>query len=156
MIRFPEYPYLMTFWALAFLVVGLGTQEQERKPVPADSTEIVATGCLKGRVFTAVSRDADVARGPDVTGRSFRLDGPREVMNDVKKWNGQVVEVIGLVRTSALGDNAPGRRIGNTRVVIGVPPSTDPTTIHSPAENVVVMDVSSVRYVSDRCPIARR
>jgi hypothetical protein len=145
----------VTLWTVALLVVGLGIQQTERKPVPADSTEIVATGCLKGRVFTAVSQDADVARGPDVTGRSFRLNGPREVMNDAKKWSGQVVEVVGLVRTSALCDNAPGRRIGNTRVVVGVPPSTDPTAIHSPAENVVVMDISSVRYVSDRCPIAR-
>ncbi len=146
---------------LLILAVALSGQEPEKK-VPADSLEIVANGCLKGRVFTATGQrtDENVSRGPDVTGRSFRLSGPKAVMSSVKAQDGHLVEIVGLVRKSALPDNAPGARIGNTRVVIGGNPQrSDPTSMQArsmPVGNYVVMDVTAVRYLSDDCPIDRR
>ena len=101
-----------------------------------------------------------MSRGPDVTGRSFRLSGPKAVMSNVKAQDGHLVEIVGLVRKSALADNAPGARIGNTRVVIGGNPQrSDPTSMQArsmPVGNYVVMDVTAVRYLSDDCPIDRR
>jgi len=103
------------------------TPEPEKK-IPADSVEIATTGCLKGRVFTATQpREDFMRRGPNVTGRSFRLNGPRAVIDVVKTHDGDHVEIIGLVRRNDLRDNAPGARIGNTRVVIGAPRSSAAT-----------------------------
>ena len=74
-------------------------QNAETKKVPDDSVEIATTGCLKGRVFTATQpREDFIRRGPNVTGRSFRLNGPRPLMDMVKTHDGDLVEVVGLVR----------------------------------------------------------
>jgi hypothetical protein len=133
------------------------TPEGEKK-IPADSVEIATTGCLKGRVFTATQpREDFMRRGPIVTGRSFRLNGPKAVIDVVKTHDGDLVEIIGLVRRNDLRDNAPGARIGNTRVVIGAPRNGDPMqSARAPVpEGIPVMDASSIRVLDDRCPITR-
>jgi hypothetical protein len=163
----------MSYWALvvaAAITVLPQTQDppseparnppQEVKPIPKDSVEIVTTGCLKGRVFTSIgAREAEgPVRGPDVTGRSFRLAGPRPVMEEVKRNNGRLVEVTGLVRRSALTQSS-GMRVGKTGVVIGAPPpSSDPLgmSMRSPNGGLVVMDASSVQFLDTSCPIAKR
>ena len=130
----------------------------EAKKIPDDSVEIATTGCLKGRVFTATQpREDFLRRGPNVTGRSFRLNGPRTLMDLVKTHDGALVEIVGLVRKNDLRDNAPGARVGNTRVVIGAPRSGDPMqSARTPiSEGIPVMDATSVRYLDDRCPIVR-
>ena len=140
--------------ALAAAVsVSLAAQSPESKPVPKDSVRIATNGCLKGRVFKATapaSRETDVVSGPDVSGRSFRLSGPRAVMDDVKKHDGHLVTVVGLVRKSALMDNQPGARVGNTRIVIGSPRSMDPGS-RPPLPGVAVMDISSVQFLAEEC-----
>ena len=96
----------------------------ETKKIPSDSLEIATTGCLKGRVFTATQpREDFLRRGPNVTGRSFRLNGPRAVIDVVKTHDGDLVEIVGLVRKNDLRDNCAGCALGNTRVVIGAPRS---------------------------------
>jgi hypothetical protein len=152
----------MTVWALILAaLVPFQEQPPESKPVPSDSYRIVTTGCLKGRVFTSTGprEEPGVVQGPDVTGRSFRVNGPRPVIDAVKEHNGDFVEVTGLVLKSALIGGEPGARIGNTRVVIGAPPpSTDPSgrSMRSPAGGLPVMDVSSVRFIDEGCPIPRK
>jgi hypothetical protein len=134
------------------------TPEPETKKIPSDSVEIATTGCLKGRVFTATQpREDFMRRGPNVTGRSFRLNGPRTVIDVVKTHDGDLVEIIGLVRKIDLRDNTPGARIGNTRVRVGAPRSGDPMrSAQQPiSEGLAVMDATSIRVLDDRCPITR-
>lgn len=145
----------MTSLALVLLLGMTSSASQEPKPVPNDSVEIVTPGCLKGRVFTAVRRpqDENTVKGPNVTGRSFRVAGPREVMDLVKKYNGQLVEVVGIVLKTAVGDE--GVRLGGSGVVIGAP-RTDPTrmnTRNTPVGGAPTMDLSAVRFLAESCPI---
>jgi hypothetical protein len=131
----------------------------EEKKIPDDSVEIATTGCLKGRVFTATQpREDFMRRGPIVTGRSFRLNGPRTLMDLVKTHDGALVEIVGLVRKNDLRDTGLGARVGNTRVVIGAPRSGDPMqSSRAPVpEGIAVMDFSSIRVLDDRCPIVMR
>jgi hypothetical protein len=126
-------------------------QEQERPKVPKDSVELFVTGCLKGRVL-AVSevRQTDTTSGPDIRARSFRLSGKKPVMEDVKREDGKMVDVVGLIRKNDLRE--PGVKVGNTRVTVsGGSRPGGPTTIPDPADNVVVMDVSSVRSRGTSC-----
>ena len=145
---------MATFTLLLFFLTALPEQTQETRRVPADSVEIGARGCLKGRVFTATPRPEDegVILGPDVTGRNFRVSGPRAVLDLVKKYNGNLVEVIGLVKKSELARSGPG---SGSRVTMTAP-ATDPTRTSAgttPTGGLPVMDVTSVRYLSDVCPI---
>jgi hypothetical protein len=129
---------------------------QETRKVPSDSVEIEARGCIKGRVFTGTGQPPEerTTRGPDVTGKSFRVTGEKAVMDLVKKYNGQYVEILGIVRKAALDDQGIGMRVGRGRVVIGAP-GQDPTRMNAPtaAPSVAAMDVIAVRLLTDRCPI---
>lgn len=129
---------------------------QETRKVPSDSVEVEARGCLKGRVFTGTGQPEEerTSKSPDVTGKSFRVTGEREVMDLVKKYNGQYVEVLGIVRKASLDDQGIGMRVGRGRVVIGAP-GVDPTRMNTPAAapSVAAMDVIAVRVLSDRCPL---
>ena len=155
----------MTAWMLPLFVAALAVapmaQEPEPKPVPKGSVQLAVNGCLKGRVFTATPpREAEMPRqGPDVTGQHFRVAGKKDVMKLVKAHQGHFVEVVGLVKTSALADNAAGKRVGNTTIKMGPGPrSSDPIHRQSgmAGVDVAVMDLQSLRYLSDACPIPMR
>jgi hypothetical protein len=144
----------MTTFALFFVLAAVHAQTPETRRVPADSVEIAARGCLQGRVFTATPRPEDegVILGPDVTGWNFRVSGPRAVLDQVRKYNGNLVEVVGLVKKSALTRPGPG---SGSRVTMTAP-RTDPTRNSArtmPAGGLPVMDLTAVRYLSDVCPV---
>jgi hypothetical protein len=145
----------MTSLLLVLALLAVGNQSEEKK-IPKDSVQISAPGCLKGRVFTATPRreGVDVVSGPDVTGRHFRLAGPKDVMKTVKENDGRLVEVVGLVRKAALSDQGLGMKVGGSRVIIGAP-GGDPTRMNArePVGGLPVMDISSVRMLADSCPI---
>ena len=137
--------------------VPVSAQEQEARTVPKDSIEVDARGCVKGRVFTATGQPPEerTVKGPDITGHHFRLTGKKDVMDLVKRYNGQYVEVVGIVRRAALDDQGVGMRIGRgARVIIGAP-GTDPTRMNAPsaAPSVAAMDLIAIRVLADRCPV---
>ena len=139
----------------ACLLASAAVLAQETKPIPKDSVQVTARGCLKGRVFTGTGQPEEegVVRGPDVTGRHFRVSGPKDIMNVVKQNNGHLVQVVGVVRRSALDDQGVGVKIGGARVMVS--PGGDPTRMNSAATapSVPTMDLTTVQYLSDRCPI---
>lgn len=145
----------MTVVLLMAWLAATPLQEQEKK-IPNDSVEVSSRGCLKGRVFTAADRtpeDEGTRLGPDISGKHFRLAGPREAMDQVKKYDGQWVEMLGIIKKADLADYQLGRKVGGGRVVIGMP-RTDPTrTQLPPAPSVPVMDVTAVRFLGESCPI---
>jgi hypothetical protein len=134
---------------LTLALAGAGVEPQEKPRVPEDSVELTVVGCLKGRVLTTVPpREADVQRGPAVGERTFRLNGKREVMDEVKKRNRQLVEVVGLVKRSALDDK--GLKAGRVSISGGSPVAGG-GNIPTGVENVPVMDVTSVRLRETSC-----
>jgi hypothetical protein len=60
---------------------------------------------------------------------------------------------VGIVRKTDLSEPMLGTRIGNTRVIVGQP-GRDPMRANLPTPAPVpVMDVSSVQFLGDECPI---
>jgi hypothetical protein len=154
-------------WTLLLALSLLGTElppmeatarptDQETRTVPKDSVEVDARGCLKGRVFTATGQPPEerTVKGPDITGHHFRVTGKKDVIDLVKRYNGQYVEVVGIVRRAALDDQGIGMRVGGARVVIGAP-GTDPTRMNTPsaAPSVAAMDLVAIRVLAERCPV---
>ena len=96
----------------------LAAQQEERPKVPKDSVEVTVTGCIKGRVLSASNvRQTDTQSGPPIRQSSFRLSGKKDEMNDVKKNDGQRVEITGLIKKSALTE--AGMKFKGGRVVVG-------------------------------------
>lgn len=134
---------------LALALTTAGVEPQEKPRVPDDSVEVTVIGCLKGRALTTVvRRDTDVERGPYVGERTFRLHGKHDVMDEVQRRNRQLVEVVGLVKRSALDDK--GIRAGRVSISGGSPVAAS-GNIPTGVENVPVMDVTSVRLRAASC-----
>jgi hypothetical protein len=140
----------MTALIITLALALSGTQEgQPEKRVPKDSIELTVVGCLKGRVLSTVPRaEPDVQRGPFVGERQFRLAAKKDVMDEIKKRNHHLVEVVGVVKRSALDDK--GVKSGRV-TVSGGSPVGGPLGIPSPGENLPVMDVTSVRPQASSC-----
>jgi hypothetical protein len=137
------------------LLLAIQTPQEGTKSVPKDSVEIATRGCFKGHVFTATPMpEGEPARGPDVTGRHFRVSGPKDVMALVKQNDGHLVEIVGIVRKSALGNQGVGIKMGGSRMVISAP-GGDPGRMSppTPGTDVPVMDLTSVGYLEDTCPV---
>ena len=132
-------------------------QEEARK-VPKDSVRVTVTGCLKGRVLAVTrSRDVDVQESSrDLSGRSFRLAGKKDVMSVVKREDGNTVRIVGLLRKMDLEPG--GMRFKGGRIVVGGARSNDPSrpSVPDPASNVVVMDVEGVQPVEAGCSVGGR
>ena len=123
--------------------------QEKPKKVPKDSVELTVIGCLKGRVLkTTDQRQADVERGPYVGARSFHLASKKPVTEEIKRQQGHLVEVTGLVKRSSLDER--GIKIGGATIG-GGPPVAASRSRPSPAENVTVMDVSSIRMRASSC-----
>lgn len=134
---------------LALSLTTVQVEGQESRRVPDDSVEVTVVGCLKGRALTTVpTRGADVERGPYVGERTFRLAGKRDVMDEVRRRNRQLVEVIGIVKRSALDDR--GVRSGRVSISGGSPVAGS-GRIPTGVEEVPVMDVTSVRLRAASC-----
>ena len=136
------------------LLAALHAAPQETRPVPAGSVEVSSRGCLSGRVFTATPQpeDGDVTLGPSISGWSFRLAGPRELLEQVSNYNGNLVEVTALVKESEF--SRPRQRSGSGVTMSA--PRTDPTrknVRNTPVGGLPVMDLTAVRYLSADCPI---
>lgn len=136
--------------ALLALALTTGRVDFQEKPrVPDDSVELTVIGCLKGRALTTVAqREADVQRGPNVGERTFRLHGTRDVMDEVRRRNRQLVEVIGIVKRSALDDK--GIKRGRVSISGGSPVARS-GNIPTGVDHVPVMDVTSVRLRATSC-----
>jgi hypothetical protein len=137
--------------AAAWLTTGLGAQERK---VPSDSEELTLAGCAKGRTFTVVDAPEREATEMVVApGRRFRLQGPKDIMEGIKRREGRVIEVTGLVRKSQVAGPG-GIPIAGGRIRIGAAqprsPLGDPA--RDPAYNQAVLDISAWRVLDGDCP----
>jgi hypothetical protein len=136
---------------VALLTLGLtGAQERQETPrVPKDSIELTVIGCLQGRILSTIeSRNSDVETSPYVGQRAFRLNGKKDVTDEVKKRQHQLVEVTGLVKRSALDDK--GIKAGRVSIS-GGSPVAGMGGLPTGVDQVPVMDVSAIRMRSTSC-----
>ena len=92
----------------------------QEKPVPKDSVRIFINGCAKGRVFIVGERREDQPGRSDVRpGTRLRMNGPRNVMDEIKAREGTEIEITGLIRK---GQELPGGVALGGGVSIGAGP----------------------------------
>ena len=127
---------------------------QERRTVPSDSELISIPGCARDRTFIVGESPAHEPVGTTIAaGRRFRLNGPKAILADIRKREGMMVEVTGLVRKRDLAGPG-GLAIFGGRVRIGAADPRAPITGArlDPMYNQVVIDVESWRLLTESCP----
>jgi hypothetical protein len=135
------------------LILVAALSAQERK-IPKDSTRVSIPGCSKGSAFVVTaSPEAERTSTEIVTGRHFRLTGPKDVLAEIKKREGMMIEVTGLVKKSDLKQG--GISLGGGRVRIGGANPQDPISSgpgHAPVEGNAILDVEGWRPLAESCP----
>jgi hypothetical protein len=132
------------------LLVGVAVLAQE-KPVPKDSSRIFVPGCSKNRTFVVAPRGPDQPGRSDVApGTRMRLNGPKQVLEDIKKLEGALIEITGLVRKSDLEPRGVGLG-GGVRISPGMPPSSSTPGRESNVSQIVI-DVEGFRVLDGGCP----
>lgn len=141
---------MVALLALA-LVAPLAAQERE---VPKDSTRISIPGCAKDRRFIVAERlDHEPVRSDIRPGRRFRLNGPKDVLAGIRKQEGSMIEVTGLVRQSDLTERGIGVAGGRVRIGGGAPSAPlGGGTARDAHYAEVIIDVESWRPLPDACP----
>jgi hypothetical protein len=148
--------------SLALLVVSLviaapfaQKEEETDKKKDKDSVELVVTGCLKGRALQAeeVRPAKEDEQVPVIQARTFRVNGAREVMDEVKKQNNRYVEATGRVKRSALTTPGPGINVGRARITVTPGSMGNPSRApqYDPNAGVVHIDVTAVRVLAENC-----
>jgi hypothetical protein len=127
---------------------------EKNKDKEKDSIELVVRGCLKGRGLQAedVSLAKDEEQIPAIQARAFRVNGTREILDEIKRQNKRYIEVTGLVKRSALMAPGTGITVGRTRITV-MPGAGDPSRMRQPTPNagVVHIDATAVRVVAESC-----
>jgi hypothetical protein len=140
--------------AAVLLASGSLLLAQEERKVPDHSARVVLQGCANGRTFIVGPRREDSPGTLEVQpGRRFRLNGPKKVLEEIKKGEDRWVEVTGLIRKADLagpgGIGIAGGRIriggGDPRSPVGGNPARDS------AYNQSVIDVESSRPLPEKC-----
>jgi hypothetical protein len=137
--------------SLLFALSFAGAAFAQERPVPSDSTRITVPGCAKDRLFVV-----EEAEGREVTatgirpGRRFRLSGPRSLLDDIKKREGSMVEITGLVRKSDVEGPGGVTFLGGRVRLGGTTTARDP--VRDPMYNQIVIDVEGFQVLPDRCP----
>jgi hypothetical protein len=123
---------------------------QEPVKVPKDALQLIVTGCLKGRILTA-SRAPEVDGGElDVPVHRFQMSGKKPLLAEVKRHDGEEIEVTGLVRKLDLKE--PGLRVPGGRILITPGQANDPGRPPTrPAERIIVIEVREFRAAGLKC-----
>jgi hypothetical protein len=142
----------------ASLVVLAGAAAVEarqdvKQPPPKNGDPIVVKGCLNGPTLESAEAgavDGDSLLPADLT---FQLRGKKDILKDlVAKHDGQMVEITGVLKSNIQGSGPRGRKVGNTRIVIGVQSTTrDRAAAPSPQELLPVLDVKSFESKGLNC-----
>jgi hypothetical protein len=120
----------------------------QERPVPPDSERLSLPGCSKNRTFI-------VAEGPEhepkqvtiAPGRRFRLEGPKEILEDIKRRDGRMIEVTGLIRKAAISPGSVAVAGGRIRISGGVPRQGNFDPARDSAYNQDIIDVSGWRLI---------
>ena len=138
------------FAGAAVLLAAVLAAGQER-PVPRDSSRITVAGCANDRSFIVQEPEGREVKTTGIApGRRFRLAGPRSILDDIRKREGSMVEITGLVRKSDLAGPGGVSLLGG-RVRIGGALPRDP--VRDPMYNQIVIDVEGYQLLPDACPV---
>ena len=120
--------------------------------MPKDSTRLSISGCAHGRVFT-VGRDPehDESISPIELGTKIRLEGDKKVLAEVKKHEGSMVVLTGLMKQSDVVQPGVGLAGGKIRVTPVMPSPNGRMTV-DPGPPPPILDVESYRLLNSSCP----
>jgi hypothetical protein len=126
-------------------------QKDEKKERPKRGDIVLARGCVRGGVLESASLASPSGSDHRVELISFRMTGDRKLLDEIRKDHDRHGDIItGELRTDLpMGTETLGKKIGNTRIVIGAGPSR-PMMPEGPPP-MPVLKVTSFEHTSASC-----
>ena len=134
--------------------IPAAAQEKEKGRLPKSGDTIVVEGCLNGTMLEGASTTSDDSNSSLLpSGLNYQLKGKKNVLKDLSaKHDGQVVEITGVLKSNIDTGSARGTKIGKTRIVIGVQPTTpDRAMMPGTQELLPVLEVKSFESGAINC-----
>jgi hypothetical protein len=138
---------------LLTLIAGLQQdppKEKENEP-PKRGDTVIAKGCIRGGALETSDvsrRDGSVSALEDLV--TFRLTGDKKQLEELKKeHDGHVDAITGELRTDLPTKGIGGRKIGNSRITVGVGGSRG--MMPEPPPPMPVLKVASFAHTGVTC-----
>ena len=105
----------------AVAVAAAAEQGPAADKPPKKGDQVVVRGCLRGAMLEAAQTRVVESTTTYPEAVNFRLSGDKKLLKEMRKNdNGRVVEVSGVLKSDLPSTDTPGKRIGNTRIVVGI------------------------------------
>jgi len=112
---------------------------------------LLISGCARGRVFTVHHDPSHESRGYRLEeGMKLRLEGPKQVLNDIKSHESSMIEITGLMKQSEVVPPGVGVAGGRIRITPVMP--NRPGASRDPGPSTPVIDVESYQQLNTSCP----
>lgn len=152
---------LVVVLCLSIFATAAPAAQETPKKVDPNSAEVVVRGCANGRALVPQPVEGSVPTPATLYGRPMRLNGPKDLLKDIERQKGKLIEVSGLIKRADLRGAGPGVTVGRTRITVGgaSPMSSDPTRSDPTRQamgSVIHLDVSGFRVLSPECSASGR
>ncbi len=138
---------------LLLFVLGPGlTQDRADEPSkpPKRGDIVIAKGCLRGGVLENADFNKPDGAAPSTEFVTFRLTADKKVMEQIRKeHDGHSDAITGELRTDLPTVQSRGKKVGNTRITVGVGPSRGMGP--EPPPPMPVLRVTSIEHTGTTC-----
>lgn len=149
----------LTVLLLSLAVAAPATAQKptDEKPdkAPVKGDEIVVRGCISGSMLQSFDTRRTDDAGKLTGAITYRLIGPRQVLRTLRNDHDKHLENVTGILKSDLPDDARGergKRIGNTRVFIGIgAPGQRGNSPGDAMSHMPVLEVISFEHVAGSC-----
>ena len=126
-------------------------QEKPPEAVPKRGDVVTVRGCISGSTISSSDIEVRDSTGKYSTFVTFRLTGNKKVVNPIKKeHDGHVDVLVGTLKSDLPETNAPhGKRIGKTRIIIGVGQQSGRDSQRY--EPMPALDVTAIEHTGVTC-----
>ena len=138
--------------AIALVAASSSLPSAQERPVPKDSTRLSISGCAHGRVFTVARDPEHEAFSPVEIGTKVRLEGDKKVLAEVKKHEGSMVVLTGLMKQSDVVQPGVGLAGGKVRITPVMPNTNGRSPGVDPGPQAPILDAESYRLLNASCP----
>ncbi len=140
---------MLLLW-LVLVPTGMQDRADEPSKPPKRGDVVVARGCLRGGVLE--SADLSKPGGADQFTElaTYRLTGDKKMIEVIRKeHDGHSDEITGELRTDLPTSSTGGKKMGNSRITIGVGASRG--MLEEPPPPMPVLKVKSIEHTGRTC-----
>lgn len=131
----------------------MGQETKGRVEAPGRGDDVRVRGCLNGPILESIETVVTDEVGKSAGPMTYQLRGNKDLLKQLRmKHDGEQVEVIGTLKSTLPQDDAArSKKVGKTRISIGVGTPTAERGVPSTHSALPVLEVKSYDGAGARC-----